>query len=102
MFKKIQEEYKKSKLFFIIKALLTIITIYFAVRVIFIAILGLLNSNPLPSKMYLLLFAMLFSLGLSSVVKIVEMSIYKEKEYFILHLASAIFILSVSVFILLV
>lgn len=89
-------------MFFVIKAFLTVITIYFAVRVIFISTFGLLNANPLDNKMNLLLFGMLFSLGLSNLVKVVEMLIYKKKEYFTILLVSTIFVLGVSVFILLI
>ncbi|MEV9639574.1 hypothetical protein ABZ756_02600 [Mammaliicoccus sciuri] len=100
MISKIQEEYKKSKLFFVIKALLSVTTIYFAIRVLIISTSGLSNSDPIPEKLNLLLFGMLFSLGLSSIVKIVEMFIYKQKEYFTLQVVSTIFILGVSIYLL--
>lgn len=102
IFNKFQEEYNKSKLFFIIKALLAVTTLYFAVSVIFISSSGLLNSNALPDEMSLLLFGMLLSLGLSNLVKVVEMLIYKQRKYLTLQLVSTIFILGVSIFILLI
>ncbi|PIC95927.1 hypothetical protein CSV69_08970 [Sporosarcina sp. P26b] len=99
---KIQEEYNKSKLFFVVKAFLTVATIYFAVRVIYISISGLLNSSVLPNKIIFLLFFMLFFLGLSNLVKVIEMFIYKQKKYFTLQIVITIFILAVSVFIIVI
>ncbi|MFO1444583.1 hypothetical protein KDN24_15530 [Bacillus sp. Bva_UNVM-123] len=98
---RIQEEYRKSKFFFILKVLISIIAIYFAFRVIFISISGLRNASPLPDNMNLLLFGMLFFLGLSNAVQLVEMSMNKKKEYFKLLFVSTILSFGGSVFILL-
>lgn len=97
--KKIQKEYKKSKLLFIIKAILTLTTMYFAIRVIYVSISGLLNSTVLPDKIILLLFGMLLFLGLSSFIRVIEMVIYNKRKYLMLQLITTVFILGVAMFV---
>lgn len=97
----IQNEYSKSKLFFTLKSLTTIIATYFALRVIFVSVSGLINDKPIPDNMDLLLFGLLFFLGLSNAVQLVEMVIYKKKESFKLLLVTTIFVFGVSFYILL-
>lgn len=97
----IQEKYRKSnKLFLALKVLLSAFTIYFAVRVLFISISGLVSSGTSTDYPNLLLFGMLFSLGLSNAVELVEMFVTKKKEYFTLLLITTFFLLGVSVFVL--
>lgn len=97
--KKIQEKYKKSKLLFIIKAILTLTTMYFAIRVVYVSILGLLNSTVLPDKIMSLLFGMLLFLGLSSLMNVIEMMIYNKRKYLVLQLVTTVFILGVAMFV---
>ncbi|SFL58773.1 hypothetical protein SAMN04487943_102340 [Gracilibacillus orientalis] len=98
----IQRKYReRNKLFLALDIFLSILMIYFAVRVLFISISGLVSSNPSTDSPTLLIFAMLFTLGLSSAVRVVEMLVIGKKEYLMLLLFSTIFVLSVSVYILL-
>ncbi len=101
MVSRIQEIYRKSnKLFLALKVLLSVFTIYFAVRVLFISISGLVGSNTLNDSPNLLLFGMLLSLGLSNAVKLIEMLVNEKKEHFTLLLITTIFVLGVSAFLL--
>jgi len=102
IFTVLQREYRKSKLFFALKSLTTIIAIYFAIRVIFISTSGLINDKPIPDNMDILLFGLLFFLGLSNAVELVEMVIHKKKQSFKLLLATTIFLFVVSFYILLI
>ncbi|PIC76147.1 hypothetical protein CSV74_12825 [Sporosarcina sp. P19] len=79
----IQKEYRKSKVFFFLKSFISIIAIYFAFRVIFVSVSGLIFESPLPKNMYIFLFSMLFFLGLSNVVQLVEMFLNKKIEHYI-------------------
>ncbi|SFM08187.1 hypothetical protein SAMN04487943_107188 [Gracilibacillus orientalis] len=98
---RIQEKYRKSnKLFLALKVILSAFTIYFAVRVLFISISGLVSSDTSTDFPNLLLFGMLFSLGLSNAVELAEMFVTKNREYFTLLLITTFFLLGVSVFVL--
>lgn len=103
MVNRISEKYRKSnKVFLALRVLFSAFAIYFAVRVLFLSISGLVSSNPSTNFPDLLLFGMLFSLGLSHAVQLVEMLVTKKKEYFTLLLICTIFILGVSFYNLLV
>ena len=99
---KMQKEYRKSKVFFFLKSFISIIAIYFAFRVIVVSVSGLMFESPLPENMDLLLFSMLFFLGLSNVVQLVEMLLNKKKEHLKLLFITTIFIFVVSIFVLFV
>ncbi|MGP4042055.1 hypothetical protein ACTWP4_19435 [Gracilibacillus sp. D59] len=100
---KIQKKYlERNKLFLAIDIIFSVLTIYFAVRVLLISITGLVSSNPSTDSPTLLLFAMLFSLGLSNSVRVIEMLVIEKKEYFSFLLLSTLFVFSVSTYILLV
>lgn len=100
---RIREKYRKSnKLFLALRVFFSLISIYFAVRVLVLSISGLVNSDYSTDFPKYLLFGMLLSLGLSNVVQVVEMLVTKKKEYFLLLLITTIFVLVVSVFMLLV
>lgn len=99
---RIQKKYRKSnKLFFVLKVLLSASIIYFAVRVLFVSISGLVSSNSSFEDPTVLLFGMLFSIGLSNAVQVIEMLVTGKKEYFKLMLITTIFVLGVSVYVLL-
>lgn len=85
---------------FLLKFFISMIAIYFSFRVMFVSVLGLMMDRPWPNNMNLLFFSMLFFLGLSNTVDLVEMLINKKKEHFKLLLVSTIFMFCVSIFIL--
>ncbi|WP_058307696.1 hypothetical protein [Gracilibacillus massiliensis] len=89
---------ERHKLFLVLDILFSLFAIYFAVHGLFISIPGLLNpsvSNDIPSW---IMFGMVFCLGLTYVIRVVEMVVTGKREYFILSLFAAIFIMSVSVY----
>ena len=93
----IQKKYRKSnKLVLSLKIIISAFATYFAIRVMFISISGLISSNHSSNTPNLLLFGMLFSLGLSNIVQVIEMLVTGKKEHFTLLLATTIFIMSVS------
>jgi len=97
MVSKIQEKYRESnKLFLALKVLLSAFTIYFAIQVLFISILGLVSSDTSTVVPNLLFFGMFFSLGLSNAVELVEMFVTKKKEKFTPLLITTLFLLGVS------
>lgn len=99
----IQEKYRKSnKLFLGLKALFGIFTVYFTVRIIFLSISGLMSSSPAPAVPTELFFGMMFFLGLSNVVYLIEMSVTGKKKHFALLLITTILLLIGSAYMLLV
>ncbi|GAB3803499.1 hypothetical protein [Virgibacillus kimchii] len=102
MVSKTQEKYRKSnKLILGLKALFSVLTIYFAGRVIFITISGLMGSGPAPAVSGNLFFGMMFFLGLSNVVYLVEMYVNGKKKHFRLLLITTSFLLIGSAYMLL-
>ncbi|MDV2582396.1 hypothetical protein [Alkalibacillus haloalkaliphilus] len=99
---RVKEKYKQSNKFLLaLKVLFSALTIYFAIQVIFISTSGLVSSNTSSDVPGLLLFGMLFFLGLSNAVELVEMLVTKEKEHFTFFLIATIIGLGVSVYVLL-
>ncbi|WP_164669047.1 hypothetical protein [Virgibacillus doumboii] len=95
---KIQEKCKeRNKLFLILDVLFSLLTLYFAIRLLFVSTSALANSNDSTDLPYVLAFAMSLSLGLSWTVRVVEMLVTGKRKYFILHLIAAIIALGVSV-----
>ncbi len=102
IFIKIQNEYRKNKMLFFLKLCINIIASYFAFRVMFVSVSALMSKGALPDNMDLLLFIMLFFLGLSNVIELVEMIVHKKKECFTLLIVTTIVLFGVSIFVLLV
>ncbi|WP_040403188.1 hypothetical protein, partial [Alkalibacillus haloalkaliphilus] len=97
----VKERYKESNKFLLaLQLFFSALTLYFAVRVIFISTSGLVSSDPSTEFPGLLLFGMLLSLGLANVVELVEMLVAKKKEHFTILLMATIFVLGVSFYIL--
>lgn len=94
---KIQERCRKrNKIFLALDIFLTLLTLYFAIRVLFISSHALVNakySTDFPNE---LIFAMTLSLGLTYAVQVIEMLVTGKRKYFILHLITAIIVLGVS------
>lgn len=99
----IQENYRHSnKLLLVLRVLLNVFATYFAIRVIYISVSGLVSSNESYEFPGILLFGMLFSLGLSNAVLVFEKYVTGKKEHLKLMFVTTVFVLAVSVFVLLV
>lgn len=84
---KIQERYReRNKMFLALDIFLTLLTLYFAIRVLFISSQALVSTKYSTDFPNVLLFAMTFSIGLTYVVRIIEMLVTGKRKYFILHL----------------
>ncbi|MDG5472092.1 hypothetical protein P6709_10040 [Jeotgalibacillus sp. ET6] len=79
---------------FLLKLVINILAVYFAIRVLYTAII---LDNSAETNIDYLLFSMLFFLGLSNTVQLVEMVRDKKKEHFTLLLVSTILLFGVSV-----
>ncbi|WP_416150290.1 hypothetical protein ACM26V_04720 [Salipaludibacillus sp. HK11] len=98
---RIQEKYRESnKLLLGLRVLFSASAIYFAVQVLFISISGLISSDTSTDFPNVLLFGMLFSLGLNNAVELVEMIVTKKKKYFILNFITTFCLFAVSVYVL--
>ncbi|MBP1947544.1 hypothetical protein [Virgibacillus litoralis] len=94
---KIQERFRKrNKIFLALDIFLTLLTLYFAIRVLFISNQALVSAKHSTDFPNVLIFAMTLSLGLTYVVRVVEMLVTGKRKYFILHLIVAIIVLGVS------
>ncbi|WP_112180442.1 hypothetical protein [Paraliobacillus zengyii] len=97
MVSRIREKYRRSnKLFLSLRVFFSLISVCFAVRILFLSISGLVSSDYSTDFPNLLLFGMYLPLGLSFAVQVVEMIVTKKKEHFTLLLFGAIFVLAVS------
>ncbi|SHN17758.1 hypothetical protein SAMN05216179_2299 [Gracilibacillus kekensis] len=89
---------ERNKKFLVLDILLTLLVLYLAIHVLFISISGLVNPNTTDDSPTLLSSVMFFCLGLTYVVRVIEMIVTGKKEYFVLSTFTAAFIISVSVF----
>ncbi len=89
---------ERNKIFLSLDIFFTLLVLYLAIHVIFISISGLVNTGVTEDSPTLLSSVMFFCLGLTYVVRVVEMVVTGKKEYFILSIFAGIFIISVSVF----
>lgn len=98
----LREKFNNSnKVLFLLKAVFSVLTIYFALRVIYVSTSALLGyTNPSGDPQQSLLFWMLLSLGLSNTVEVIDMFLAGKKKYFGLLVVSTIFTLGVAMFIL--
>lgn len=94
---KIQERRReRNKLFLVMDIFLTLLSLYFAIRVLFITSEALVTTKHSTDFPNVLLFAMTISIGLTYVVRIIEMLVTGKRKYFILNLIAAFIILGVS------
>lgn len=95
---KVQERCReRNKLFLALDILFTLLTIYFAIRLLFISNQALVSANYSTDFPNVLVFAMTLSLGLSYAVRVVEMLVTGKRKYFLLYLIVVIIVLGVSV-----
>ncbi|MGD7044807.1 hypothetical protein [Jeotgalibacillus proteolyticus] len=92
----IQKDYRKSKGLFLLKLMIKILAMYFAFRVLYAAGSAIIFENSTKANVDYFVFSMLFILGLSNTVQLVEMYRDKKKEHFKLLLASTILLIAVS------
>lgn len=94
----IQERYKeRNRFFLLLDVICTLVTLYFATRILFIVIPGLTGSNVSDDSPLLLLGAnMILFLGLSHAVRVVEMIVTGKRRYFALTLVTTIIILGIA------
>ena len=94
---KIQERCRKrNRIFLALDISLTLLTLYFAISVLFISSHALVSakySTDFPNE---LIFAMTLSLGLNYVVRVIEMLVTGKRKYFFLHLLIVIIVLGIS------
>ena len=94
-FDRIRKQYSENKGFFILQAILRIITIIFSIWVIFYSISALINDMP-AKKMFLLLACMFFFGGVSNVTELIKMSLNDKKDNFKPLLLNTIFVFFMS------
>jgi len=95
---KIQERCKeRNKLFLALEFLFSLLTLYFAMRLLFISTSALGSSNYSTDLSNVLTFAMTLCLGLSWAVRVLEMLVTGKRQYFILLLIGTIIVWGVSV-----
>lgn len=95
---KIQERCKeRNKLFLALEVLFSLLTLYFAIRLLFISTSALENSNYSTDLANVLTFAMTLSLGLAWTARVIDMLVTGKRQYFILLLIGTIIVLGVSV-----
>jgi len=95
---KIQESCKeRNKLFLALEVLFSLLTLYFATRLLFISTSALGNSNYSIDLANVLNFGMTLSLGLAWTSRVLEMLVTGKRQYFVLLLIGTIIVLGVSV-----
>ncbi|UOQ46867.1 hypothetical protein MUN88_12265 [Gracilibacillus caseinilyticus] len=95
----IQKKFReRNKTFLALDIFFSGLTIFFALRVLFESISALSSSDVSTDYSTSLMIGMSFCLGLTFVVRVVEMIVTRKKEYFKLLLLSTIFILAVTVY----
>ncbi len=94
-FDRIRKQYSEDKGFFILQAILRIITIIFSIWVIFYSISALINDMP-AKKMFLLLACMFFFGGVSNVTELIKMSLNDKKDNFKPLFLNTIFVFFMS------
>jgi|SRR5690625_2340339 len=83
----IRERYKKrNKLFLSLDVLFSILTLYFAFRILF----EIIPLNQFTNSVLLLLAFMTLSIGLVYLVRVIEMLIMRKRNYFALTLGVTI------------
>ncbi|WNF38358.1 hypothetical protein RJD24_08025 [Bacillaceae bacterium IKA-2] len=80
---------KSKQPFLILRIILSVITVFFAIRVW----LTLLNPTPNLNMAF-----MMFSLGLLFVIQGIEMYVMNKRKYFILTILTSLFVIGVGIF----
>jgi len=92
----IRERYKKrNKLFLSLDVIFSILTFYFALRILFVTIPGLLEPSKSIDTVPLLAF-MTLSLGLIYLIRVIEMLVTGKRTYFALTLGVTILALGLA------
>lgn len=93
----ILERYKKrNKLFLTLDVIFRILTLYFALRILFVTIPGLLEPSQSIEPVPWLLAFMTLSLGLIYLVRVIEMLVTRERNYIALTLGVTVFALGIA------
>lgn len=93
----IQEKCKKrNKLFLSLDVIFNILTLFFALRLLYVTIPSFLEPSQSVDSIPLLLACMTLSLGLIYLVRVIEMLVTRKRNYFVLSLSVAIFALTIA------
>ncbi|TFJ91244.1 hypothetical protein [Lentibacillus salicampi] len=93
----IRERYKKrNKLFLSLDALFTLLTFYFALQILFVIIPVLSEPSQSSDSTPLLLAWMTLSLGLTYLVRVVEMLVTEKRNYLAMTSVAAIIVLGIA------
>ncbi|UOQ86568.1 hypothetical protein [Gracilibacillus salinarum] len=99
LLRKIKKQFEeRNKTFLVLDIFFSGLTIFIALRLLFVSISALSRSDVSIDPSTSLMIGMLFCLGLTFVVRVVEMIVTRKKEYFISLLLTTVFILAVTVY----